>query len=183
MPVETLIDGYNLLFTAGYEGRSRQRGWLERARRRLVDFLNSKLSSDEQSRTLIVFDVTVDVIKSQRLMADDWSRPEVDLDRAAVAGIQVVFAFGFEEADDMLESLIRKHSVPKILTVVSSDHRIQRRAAARRATAIDSEDYLRWLESRSQESADSPTRDKSPEDPLLSEEEIQRWMREFGEGD
>ncbi len=150
---------------------------------RLIDFLTTKLPCDERSRTLVVFDVTVDVMKSQQWVSEDRTMPKIDLDRTAGEGIQVAFAFGFEEADDMLESLIRKHSVPKRLTVVSSDHRIQRCAKARRATAIDSEDYLQWLESRQQEPSPPSTRNESPEDPPLSEEEVQRWMREFGEAD
>ena len=128
MPFNTLIDGYNLLFTAGFEGRSRQRGWLEKARQRLIKHLESCLPAEDHARTLVVFDVSVDVLKARQRELDETHFAKAD--ETASSGIQVAFAFDYDEADDMLENLIRKHATPKSLTVVSSDHRIRKCAMA-----------------------------------------------------
>ena len=47
-------------------------------------------------------------------------------------GLTVRFAVRYEEADRLIEELIRADSAPRRLVVVSSDHRLQR--AARRRT-------------------------------------------------
>ena len=54
-------------------------------------------------------------------------------------GITVRFAAQYEEADELIEELIRADSAPRRLVVVSSDHRIQRAARRRRAKAVDSD--------------------------------------------
>lgn len=176
-PYQTLIDGYNLLFTAGLEGRSRGKGWLAQARQRLVSYLETHLPVDEHPRTLVVFDVSVDVLKAR-----DRELEEVRGSATSVgSGIQVAFAFDFEEADDMLESLIRKHSSPKSLTVVSSDHRIRKCALARRATSIGSDDFLNRLERPLLRSEAIAEEDAARADVKLSDSEVQEWLREFGE--
>ena len=47
-------------------------------------------------------------------------------------GITVIFARGYDDADELIEELIASNSTPRRLTVVSSDHRIQRAARRRR---------------------------------------------------
>lgn len=178
MPFNTLIDGYNLLFTAGFEGRSRQRGWLEKARQRLIKHLESCLPAEDHARTLVVFDVSVDVLKARQRELDEMHFAKAD--ETASSGIQVAFAFDYDEADDMLENLIRKHATPKSLTVVSSDHRIRKCAMARRATSIDSDAYLNRLESKS-EHTPPPDNEIKRDTVNLSDNEVREWLREFGE--
>ncbi len=176
-PYQILIDGYNLLFTAGFEGRSRGRGWLEQARQRLIKHLETHLPREEHARTLVVFDVSVDVLKARE-------RELVDVRGAAVdtnSGIQVAFAFDFDEADDMLESLIRKHSSPKSLTVVSSDNRIRKCAMARRAISIGSDEFLNRLERPAQTSETVANEEAARADIKLTDREVEDWLREFGE--
>jgi len=177
MPIQILIDGYNLLFTAGFEGRSRSRGWLERARQRLFNHLETHLPREEHSRTLVVFDVSVDVLKARERELEDVRGAAVSVS----SGIQVAFAFDFDEADDMLESLIRKHSSPKSLTVVSSDNRIRKCAMARRAISIGSDDFLNRLERPVNNSEAIADEEASRADLKLSDREVQEWLREFGE--
>ena len=177
-PYQTLIDGYNLLFTAGFEGRSRGRGWLERARQRLVKHLESHLPPEEHSRTLVVFDVSVDVVKARERELEDIRGTTASVS----SGIQVAFAFDFEEADDMLESLIRKHSSPKNLTVVSSDNRIRKCAIARRATSIGSDEYLNQLERPMSNAEVLADEEAQRAETKLSDREVDEWLREFGEG-
>ena len=174
---QLLIDGYNLLFTAGFEGRSRGRGWLERARQRLIKHLESRLPIEEHARTLVVFDVSVDVLKARAGELEDVRSAAVGVS----SGIQVAFAFDFDEADDMLESLIRKHSSPKTLTVVSSDNRIRKCAMARRAISISSDDFLTRLERPMTSSQVVADEEDARAELRLSESEVQEWLREFGE--
>jgi len=186
MPVQILIDGYNLLFTAGFEGRNRSRGWLGQARQRLIKHLEANLKPDVIANTLVVFDVSADVMKDRDRELDQFAGPNTV--KPSNSGIQVAFAFGFEEADDMLENLIRKHSSPKNLTVVSSDHRIRKCAMTRRAISIGSDEFLDRLERPDSDlhavsqSASEPIDDKPGRDDLkLSESEVQQWLRAFGE--
>jgi hypothetical protein len=176
-PYHTLIDGYNLLFTAGFEGRSRGRGWLERARQRLVKHLEARLPAEEYERTLVVFDVSVDVVKARERELEDIRGTATSVS----SGIQVAFAFEFEEADDMLESLIRKHSTPKKLTVVSSDNRIRKCAMARRAISIGSDEFLTRLERPQTDAQINADEDKQRTEVKLSDREVEEWLREFGE--
>ncbi len=96
-------------------------------------------------------------------------------------GLLVRFAARDEDADTLIEELIREDSAPRRLTVVSSDHRIQRAAKRRRARAVDSDvwyaEVLRARQQRQQAAAEGPER---PSVPLL-EEDVRRWLREFGE--
>ena len=69
-------------------------------------------------------------------------------------GIRVLFAVGYESADEMIEELVAAHSHPKDLLVVSSDHRIQNAATRRKAKAIDSDVWLDQIESQPRPSDD-----------------------------
>ncbi|MEA1952674.1 MAG: NYN domain-containing protein, partial [Planctomycetota bacterium] len=130
-----LIDGYNLIITVGIMGRGvgqdrlgRDRlgqGNLERARLALLNFLAESLEPGEVGRTTIVFDAK----------NAPTGLPRVVLHR----GLTVRFAARYPDADSLIEELIDEESAPRNLTVVSSDHRIQRAARRRRAIPIDSD--------------------------------------------
>ena len=60
----------------------------------------------------------------------------------AIQGLEVQFAVGYPEADDLIEELIASHSAPKRLTVVSADHRVQQAAKRRGCTVFYSEPWL-----------------------------------------
>lgn len=160
-----IIDGYNLLNAINIVGRGRGRGCLERARSALLNMLVSTLSEDEFATTTVVFDAK--------------EAPPGLPDVSQHHGVTVRFARGFDEADDLIEQLIRADNVPRSLTVVSSDHRIQRAARRRRATAIDSDRWFRQLvaHKRAHESESPPVDDKP--DGQLSPDEVQRWLKEF----
>lgn len=163
-----LIDGYNLLFQSQLVGRGRGPGWLQRARDRLIKHLHSHIAKDLLARTTIVFDAS---------QTGDASK-----DVLSSHGVSILFAREHPEADDLLEELIRQHSSPKNLTVVSSDQRIRRCANGRRARSIDSEAFLDSLEKQEFQLPKSATRqDNLSDEPLeLSEEQIEYWLREFG---
>ncbi len=155
----TLIDGYNLLHASGVFGMG-GRTPLEASREALLDWLGEVLSDAERQRTTIVFDAR---------------EAPPGLPRSGRKhGMRICFAPRGCEADELLEELIRDHSAPRSLIVVSSDHRIQRAARRRRANPIDSD---RWVaEFRHQPTRDQPAPDHQGE---LSPDELRAWLDEF----
>jgi len=124
-----LIDAYNLLHQSDLLGRGRGALWLERARQRLIRQLALLLDRELAMRTTLVFDA-------------HWNAdPGVTGDHDT--SIDVRYAVEYPEADDLIEELIARHPAPKQLTVVSSDHRLQRAAARRGASFVDAD---RWYE-------------------------------------
>jgi hypothetical protein len=134
-----------------------------------LNLLAESLDPDEVPQTLVVFD------------AHD---PPPGLPREMRhKGLLIRFAPRDEDADALIEELIREDTSPRRLTVVSSDHRIQRAAKRRRARAVDSDvwytEVLRARQQRQQAAAEGPER---PSGPLL-EEDVRYWLREFEKGE
>jgi predicted RNA-binding protein with PIN domain len=161
-----LIDGYNVLNVVGILGRGRGPGSLERARLALLNFLAESLDPGEVPRTTVVFDAR----------QSPPGLPRQSLHR----GITVRFAPADQEADAVIEELIRADSAPRRLTVVSSDRAVQRAARRRRARAVASDSWyaevIRSRRERQQASAETPDR---PALPLLPED-VEYWVRQFG---
>src|SRR5579871_4496368 len=107
-----IIDGYNLLNATGIAVRGRGPGTLEQARQALLNTLVESLPADEVARTTVVFDAS----------ESPWGVARQSEHR----GIRVMFAAKDDDADSVIEELILADSAPKRLTVVSSDHRLQR---------------------------------------------------------
>jgi predicted RNA-binding protein with PIN domain len=120
-----LIDGYNLMYAAGIVGAGRGAGGLERSRAALIRFVGDSLGPAERGRAVVVFDAA--------------GAPPGLPSSMFMHGVAVRFAKGYRDADELLEELIAADNSPRRLTVVSSDHRIQRAARRRRATAVDSD--------------------------------------------
>ena len=166
----TIIDGYNLIFTCGLEGKKRTPQSLEKARYRLISTVAAKSSDNKRSATTIVFD-------AKRLPIKETSADSV------VDGIRILYAVDYEDADTLIEELIAACSIPKKLTVVSSDHRLQTAATRRKATAIDSDVWYDRLsdtsgpnEHSSQAQPDHPNEKQSSVKSLDSID----WANEFG---
>ncbi|WP_404310299.1 NYN domain-containing protein [Neorhodopirellula lusitana] len=139
MSIVLLIDGYNViapvaapkhasppshLVAAGSAGSP---GWLQVERERFLKRVAMQLDESIRRRTCVIFDAK-----------DAPSGLPATRD---FLGIDVRFAVDHDEADDLIEELIRSHPVPKHLTVVSSDHRVQRAAKRRRAFRYDSQPW------------------------------------------
>jgi uncharacterized protein len=169
-----LIDGYNLLNATGIPSRGRGPGNLERARQALLNTLVESLSPEELPRTTVVFDAS----------ESPWGVAK----QLELRGIMVMFAAKDDDADSVIERLIAANSAPKNLTVVSSDHRLQRAAKRRRATAIDSDIWFAQLlrDRAARANAESPTANPTADVPKptgpLSPGEVEHWLREFGLG-
>src|SRR5215813_6599697 len=169
MPI--IIDGYNLLNVAGIMPAGRGPGTLEKARQALLNVLVESLPTEEVPRTTVVFDAS----------DSPWGVAKQNEHR----GITVRFAAKDADADTLIEELIKADSAPKRLTVVSSDHRIQRAAKRRRATAIDSDiwfaNLLRERAARTATGADLTG--KTPDVPKpqgpFAPGEVEDWLRMF----
>jgi predicted RNA-binding protein with PIN domain len=131
--MKIIIDGYNLIFECGLHGRHVNGASLARARDLLQGKIRRAYCEAERQQIVVVFD-------AERIPLAGQQGEEIS------AGIRVMYSIDFEDADAMIEFLIEKHPSPKQLLIVSSDHRLQRAAQKRRASAIDSGDWYDELE-------------------------------------
>lgn len=120
-----LIDGYNLMYGAGIVGDVRGPRGFERSRAALIGLVSRVVGDADRAGTTIVFDAA--------------GAPPGLPSTLNHEGILVRFARGYGDADELLEELIAADHSPRRLTVVSSDHRVQRAAKRRKAAAIDSD--------------------------------------------
>ena len=164
-----IVDGYNLLHATGIMGRGVGPGGLERSRLALLNFLAASLEPDDLKHTTVVFDAADAPAGLPRTVKH--------------RGIVVRYASQYDVADTLIEELIRADSAPRRLTVVSSDHRVQRAATRRKATAVDSDRwYADLVRRRREESEKGPSEPGKPQPPF-SAAEIDYWVRMFvGEG-
>lgn len=161
-----LIDGYNLMHVLGFFPSQVSPQSLHKSRLRLLNYL-SPYHLPRGDKVTIVFDAHT---------------PKKDPVQV-IAGIEILFAVDYPEADDLLEELICGHASPKQLTVVSNDHRLQRAARRRKAVAWSCDDYLENLprqalhmrQESSQEDAQKPLTDLRRDS-----KEFEHWMETFG---
>lgn len=159
-----LIDGYNLIHALGFLAGKAGPGDLERARLRLLDLLKTKFG-DQAGDVTVVFDTS------------HGSRTPQAIDHG---GIRVYFSPAGQDADDLIEEFIRRASAPRQLTVVSSDHRLQKAARQRQAVAMSCGEFMDWMERRS-EPAPGAKQLEVEKDTTGMENE--RWLQEFKEAD
>lgn len=165
-----IIDGYNLLHSAGLARIQYGPGDLQRARQRLLALLSEKLRHDERPRCTVVFD-------AQQAPGD---LPK----QANQHGITVQFALPGQDADTAIEQIIANHPASRRMIVVSGDHRLQQAAKRRNATPMDSDTFLRELDRRESISphqetpvAVSPSKPKGNQPTKGS---TQEWQEVFG---
>ncbi len=126
-----LIDGYNFLDGAGILALGPGHYSLEKSRRAILRVLRARLTEAERLETTVVFDGT--------------RAPRGLKRRDQQFGVTILYSRSGELADDLIEDLIARHTHPRRLTVVSSDHRIQRAARRRQARPVDSVQWYRSL--------------------------------------
>lgn len=126
--IATLIDGYNLMFQSiGAPDARRGALALREARQYCLEYIAARMSEWDRSRVWIVFDSQADL----GLPKEHFYR-----------GIRVTFSRDHSSADELIIQAIRSHPTPKKLTVVSSDHQIQRAGLGRGARVMESEDWV-----------------------------------------
>jgi uncharacterized protein len=163
-----IIDGYNVLHATGLLRAPGAPGNLERARLALLNFLCESLEPAELAATTVVFDACHGPYGSPRTFKH--------------RGLTVSFAANYENADELIEELIHRAPTPRVLTVVSSDHRLRQAAHRRKAACVDSEAWYDDLLRRRRE-RQAPTEEPDTEEPAddrLSAENVEYWLRQFG---
>lgn len=161
-----LIDGYNLLNSTGICAPDNQPVSLEGSRRALLNFLADILAPGEIPRTTVVFDA---------------HQPPPGLPRVVeYRGLTVRFASRYPDADSLIEELILSDTAPRRLTVVSSDHRIQRAARRRRARAIDSHVWYAQIVQRHAVGREAARRRTVQSALPLGEADVAYWLKQFG---
>ena len=161
-----LIDGYNLLHVTGIFGKGRGAPTLQRSRQAMLNFLANRIDEEDLGDTTIVFDAKDAPPGLPRTLKHH--------------GMTIHYAAHHDEADDLIEELIRASSAPRQLTVVSSDHRIQRAARRRKANAVDSEVWLDDL-TKPREANEPQTGASSKPTPRLDESDVQAWVKQFSD--
>jgi predicted RNA-binding protein with PIN domain len=159
-----LIDGYNLLHVTGLVGRAGS--GLQGSREALLRFLAAAIEPKELRETTVVFDAAEAPPGLPRTVTHE--------------GMTIRYASDYDDADALIEELIAANNVPRSLTVVSSDHRLQRAARRRRAPFVDSDvwfaEAVRRRDQSRRATAAAPRRDVQ-----LSANEIDYWLGEFSE--
>ncbi len=140
-----IIDGYNLMHASGFARLKYGPGDLERQRNRFLSKLAGLLTESERVLSSVIFDAFESRSNDDRVNQFE--------------GLTYEFALSGEDADSLIEELIQKHSAPKQVLVVSSDHRLQKAARRRKARSIDSDKY--WNNLTSRIIADSPEKIKN----------------------
>lgn len=171
-----IVDGYNLMHQIVPVRSLQAPKGLERARASVVDRISRSVPPDQHPVTCIVFD------------AASGKVPDPDSPIGAVQSpVRVLFATGHPDADTMIEEMIRRHSSPHRLTVVSSDRRLLTAAARRGARGMDCQS---WLDRQERLSGSLPVIAPQTNEqltppvpdpvPPMSPEEREQWLRAFG---
>ncbi len=158
-----IIDGYNLMHEAGLARATYAPGDLARLRLELLAKLARRLTIEERKRCTVVFDAI--------------DAPANLPGRFIHEGIHVLFAEPGHEADEVIEKLISQNSAPRRLTVVSSDHRIQNAIRRRKGIGLDSDLFLKQIESPHRQIGPSRNSASPTSDP---NRDLKFWMEEFG---
>jgi uncharacterized protein len=158
-----LIDGYTLLHATGdLVGRTGRPHGLEKARLALLGRLIA-LHGDDVGCVTIVFDAR--------------NAPPGAESQHDYKGVHVLYALR-EEADDLIETLIRQESSPRQLTIVSDDHRLKDAARRGKCSCVGCLDYLEQI---GRPTSLPPIVDGTVKPQALSAEETQRWLAEFAD--
>lgn len=172
MPIPfRIIDGYNLMHALGLARQRYGPGELERRRHRFLRLIADSFAEDERKRITVVFD------------AGD---PYVDHPReSSLDGLRIVFSPPDSDADTEIERLIRRHSAPKQLEVISSDRRLKDAVRRRKGTSITSEEFASRLSDGTQirEGADDTDRTEPASDAERPSDlgDTDYWLKVFGE--
>lgn len=168
-----IVDGYNLLHKIRAGRQLSGPGNLRRARFAMIQTIAGHFSPNEQVRLTIVFDA------AEPIEVDPSGRSESEGHQ-----ITILYASEFDSADTLISELLRKHSAPRQVIVVSSDRQVQQHARRRKASFVDS---LEWFEQLPNRQTDVAEPHERPHDPIealrnqpLDDEEKRFWLQEFG---
>ncbi len=169
-----LIDGYNLLFALGWTPVRRPRPsdsevTLRQCRERLSAELTGRLPGTMLGKSVIVYD---SANTRNGLPMHQYSR-----------GTHLYFSIAYNSADEALQEILQYHPSPKQLVLISSDHAVQRKATARGARCIESEDWEDAIDLFcDSESSSNVEKDVELEikTQAIRADEREDWLRRFG---
>lgn len=169
-----LIDGYNLLFALGWTPVRKPRPsdsevTLRQCRDRLSAELAGRLPRSMVGKSVIVYD-SADTRNG--LPIHQYSR-----------GTHLYFSVAYNSADEALQEILQYHPSPKQLLLISSDHAVQRKATARGARCIESEDWEEAIQVfLEKDPASNLEKDFELEikSQAIQAEEREDWLRRFG---
>ena len=153
-----LIDGYNLLFAIGKVGPRSGKDAFPNARRWLFKRLRDRRIPGAEA--VVVFDGAGGLEGGE--------------------GIRVLFS-GKETADDVIEELIEGESVPHRVTVVSDDRRLRQAGKRRGCVVLGCLDFDALLTRAGGKPYPAPPHAPTARTEEASPEEVEYWLREFGE--
>jgi predicted RNA-binding protein with PIN domain len=91
--------------------------------------------------------------------------------------VELIWSGPRRSADDVIIDLVQRDSAPRRIVVVSSDHALQRQVKRRRVRVLEAAEFVSVLAGLLGEATGSagPARPQN-----LSDDEVDRWLREFG---
>lgn len=158
-----LIDGYNLMYAAGVIATGHARTSLERSRVALLNFVAEHVDIPAERYVTVVFDAA--------------NGPKDLPARTFFRGLDVRFAKSYPDADALLEKIIAIDSTPRQLTVVSSDHRVQRAAKRRRCRTVDSEIWCGRVRKAKRKQLQAPVAHEPQPEP--ADPGVDYWLAQF----
>jgi len=97
---------------------------------------------------------------------------------ALSSSIEVVYAArGRSDADSLIAGRLRRSRNPRGITVITDDHEIARTARQRGARVTSTREFAQRLLSS------LPSGDNTRQDPPIASEEVDEWLKIFGEAD
>ena len=93
--------------------------------------------------------------------------------------LEVIFSGFKSDADTIVEEKIKANTAPKRLTVVSSDRRLRKAAAARKAAALKSDAFWQTVLAELKRGRPSP-KEPAEKQQGLTPGETEQWMDAFG---
>lgn len=153
-----LVDGYNL-----YHAATRfSTDWAGLVPLKLCDLI-----AEDMQR-----------LRDAAIVVFDGTRPRDQVTRIEPEGfVKLAYSGPYQEADDVIEDLIRRNSAPRRLIIVTSDRRIHKAARKRRAKSIKAQDYLLALIRRA--SAPQPPKDPPEKRLGVPPGQLNQWLDLF----
>ncbi|MGH1363516.1 MAG: NYN domain-containing protein [Calditrichia bacterium] len=161
MKKQIVIDGYNLLRSSAYP-------------------LAQKLDLEEQRNELIRQLQTYSAKRGEKivLVFDNSSGSMHQKSHGSL--LHIIYSAASQEADDVIQALIRKSSNARSMIIVSSDRAIRHTAKDHGAMSMRSESFCADLLSSDESTTTYST--ETPQDEDLSADEVAYWKRLFEEG-
>jgi predicted RNA-binding protein with PIN domain len=163
LPKVLIIDGYNLIGAAP-EAFTKMPA-LENRREHLIRMLQSTPHL-RNSKIIIVFDGDSSKGKPKKYQFHN---------------IEVIFSGDQQNADQVIQEIIRQNSSSKSLHIISSDREIQNSARDHHAHLSSSQEFWKQLRKNHSNKA-IPKESKTVNKQELSQREVQEWLTIFKKG-